>query len=377
MVQTVVGGQSTVSQPGQTLQSVSNLIDNALSEVRVLRDAILQAHNKINAAINGDVEVPELYWKSLVERLTRANRLYEYFKDFEKYKKDQLIYNSFCCRELENHARSLPSTPVSFPQMERLTRFLNEAHIDPHIKDLYERALEASTWVETSAQFLLYYVGFLRRISLGSQRRSLIVDRPLTYTSHNVEKCLQQAFDQIFPQAVSEINKKLVLNYRYIERSTLSAVIELKYGAYAEKLFACHQKMLIMVNNGVIESVLIIAPHEDWAYLDEGRKTVVYIKNMFLLCWIIVDILKKSRYTVYQKLTIQANIHLVQTINNYMDASTLTVRAMVYVLTVLSRFHETINFRCKVCNRTMKNCLPPTIFDIRSQSTQGLHESCR
>lgn len=342
MSQGGLGPQSAAPQPGPTLQSTSALIDTALSEVRVLREAIVKAHNKINSAINGEVEVTDSYWKILIERLGQANRLYE---------------------NLENHAKSLPSSSVPFPQMERLARFLNEAHLDQHIKDVYEKALEASTWIETSTQFLHYYGAFFRCF-IGSQRRSLIVERPLMYSNQIPGKSHQQIFDQVFPQAVTELtNKKLVLNYRYLERSTLNAVIELKYGRYAEKLFACHQKMLIVVNNGVIESLLIIAPHEDWTYLDESRKTV--------------DILKESRYLVYQKLTVQAHIHLMQTIHNFMDAQTLTFRTLASVLTLLSRFHETINLKCKVCNRTMKNCLPPTLFDIRCQNPQALHESCR
>ncbi|VDD95289.1 unnamed protein product [Enterobius vermicularis] len=329
-----VGPQPVAAQPGQALQSTIALIDTSLSEIRVLRDAIVRGHSKINAAISGEVEISEGYWKGLMER------------------------------NLENHAKSLPSTSVSFPQLERLSRFLNEAHLDRNVKDLYEGALEASTWLETSTQFVHYYVTMFRR-SVSSQRRSLIVERPLTYTSNMSGKPLQQLFDQVFPQAVAEFsNKKFVLNYRYLEKSTLNAVIELKYGRYAEKIFACHQKMLIVVNNGTVESLLIIAPHEDWTYLDEGRKTV--------------DILKESRYVVYQKLTVQAHIHLMQTIHNIMDNQLLTSRTLSYVLTLLSKFHETINLKCKVCNRTMKNCLSPTIFDIvRSPNPQALHESCR
>lgn len=75
-------------------------------------------------------------------------------------------------------------------------------------------------------QFVHYYVTMFRR-SVSSQRRSLIVERPLTYTSNMSGKPLQQLFDQVFPQAVAEFsNKKFVLNYRYLEKSTLNAVIE-------------------------------------------------------------------------------------------------------------------------------------------------------
>lgn len=338
--------QPAASQPAAsqqiapTLQSTIALIDTSLNEVRYLRDVVVRAHKKINDAINGETEISDAYWKGLVDRLAQANKIYE---------------------SLETHAKSLPSTSTPYPQMERLARFLTEAHFDPVIKETYEKTLEVSTWTDTSNTFLQYYVAFFRRF-VTSQRRSLIVERPLTKSNYAPGNSPQHIFAQSLTQASQDGSyKKLGCVFRYLEKSTLNAVIELKFGRVAEKIYACHQKMLLVVNNGVIESLLLIAPHEDWTYLDEGRKTV--------------DILKESRYTVYQKLTVQANIHLMQTIHNI--SQPLTARNLISVLNLLSRFHEALNLKCKVCNRTMKNCLPPTIFDIIRSNTQALHEACR
>lgn len=37
--------------------------------------------------------------------------------------------------------------------------------------------------------------------------------------------------------------------------------------------------MLIVVNNGVFEFVQIIAPHEDWSYMDASHRQVYHLDN--------------------------------------------------------------------------------------------------
>lgn len=51
---------------------------------------------------------------------------------------------------LESHAKQLPNSTPMTVQMERLSRFLHDGQIDPHISELYDKTLDASTWTETN-----------------------------------------------------------------------------------------------------------------------------------------------------------------------------------------------------------------------------------
>ena len=84
----------------------------------------------------------------------------------------------------------------------------------------------------------------------------------------------------------------------------------MKTGNVVDKQTIVSQKTLIVENNGTIEMLIFIAPHEEWRYLDQfgefgGRKVVLLFfrnnKNLQL------DLMQRSQYLVYQKLTSIAN----------------------------------------------------------------------
>lgn len=73
------------------------------------------------------------------------------------YSVNTLIYFS----NLESHAKQLPvSTPMTV-QMERLSRFLHDGQIDSYTSELYDKALEASTWMETNNVVSFLFFTFL------------------------------------------------------------------------------------------------------------------------------------------------------------------------------------------------------------------------
>uniref|UniRef100_A0A915Q2N3 Uncharacterized protein n=1 Tax=Setaria digitata TaxID=48799 RepID=A0A915Q2N3_9BILA len=289
---------------------------DGLNAVRLLRNEVISVHRKIvessweSDPIDGE--------KTLEEKLDFINQIYD---------------------NLESHAKQLPTSTPMTVQMERLSRFLHDGQIDPHTNELYDKALEASTWMETNNQLLQMYAEFLRTV-VGNRRRSIMTDRPISYSNYGLNSSPQSIFEHTLTAVLKDPNiKKIGLVGRYLEKSTLSAVVEFKFGQVIDKQYVCLLKMLMVVNSGLPEFVQMIAPHEEWSYLDVSCNQV--------------DIHKESRYLVYRKMSVQANIHLMQTIMPCIDI----------------RNPHTLS-------KIMKDYLPPLMFDLRCPKN-ALHESCR
>uniref|UniRef100_A0AAF5PKX9 Mediator complex subunit 27 n=1 Tax=Wuchereria bancrofti TaxID=6293 RepID=A0AAF5PKX9_WUCBA len=327
--------QSNLSS--QQFQSMTTHLDHCLNALRLLRNEVISVHRRVmensweSDPIDGE--------KTLEERLDFINQIYD---------------------NLESHAKQLSvSTPMTV-QMERLSRFLHDGQIDPHTNELYDKALEASTWMETNNQLLQMYAEFLRTV-VGNRRRSIMTDRPISYSNYGLSSSPQNIFEQTLTVVLKDPNiKKIGLVGRYLEKSTLSALVEFKFGQVIDKQYVCLLKMLMVVNSGLPEFVQMIAPHEEWSYLDIGSAQV--------------DIHKESRYLVYRKMSVQANIHLMQTIMPCIDIR--NAHTLSYVLNLFAKFSGVFDIKCRVCKRIMKDYLPPLMFDLRCPKN-ALHESCR
>lgn len=67
---------------------------------------------------------------------------------------------------------------------------------------------------------------FLRSV-LGIRRRSVMTDRPISYSNFTQESNPQRVFEQTLATVINEpSNKKIGLTAKYLEMSTLSAIIE-------------------------------------------------------------------------------------------------------------------------------------------------------
>lgn len=127
--------------------------------------------------------------------------------------------------------------------------------MDLHTSELYDKALEASTWMETSnvvffSMFLIFllfpqrfffslhikiyvfqqllqmYAEFLRTV-VGNRRRSVMTDRPISYSNYGLNSSPQSIFEQTLAVVLKDPNiKKIGLVGRYLEKSTLSAIVE-------------------------------------------------------------------------------------------------------------------------------------------------------
>ncbi|CAG9538628.1 unnamed protein product [Cercopithifilaria johnstoni] len=331
------GGEMQGNLSSQQFQSLTTHLDHCLNALRLLRNEVISVHRRI---VEGSWESdPAEGEKTLEEKLDFINQIYD---------------------NLESHAKQLPvSTPMTV-QMERLSRFLHDGQIDPHTSELYDKALEASTWMETNNQLLQMYAEFLRTV-VGNRRRSIMTDRPISYSNYGLNSSPQSIFEQTLTVVLKDPNiKKIGLVGRYLERSTLSALVEFKFGQVIDKQYVCLLKMLMVVNSGVPEFVQMIAPHEEWSYLDVGCSQV--------------DIHKESRYLVYRKMSVQANIHLMQTIMPCIDIR--NAHTLSYVLNLFAKFSGVFDIKCRVCKKIMKDYLPPLMFDLRCPKN-ALHESCR
>uniref|UniRef100_A0A915A804 Mediator of RNA polymerase II transcription subunit 27 n=1 Tax=Parascaris univalens TaxID=6257 RepID=A0A915A804_PARUN len=324
--------------PQQQFASLAKHSDQCLSAVKLLRSEVFEVHRKIWQSLGAEGETLEKNRKLVEEKAEMIGQLYE---------------------KLENHARNMPaSTPMTM-HMERLSRLLHDAHIDPHTSQLYDNLLDASIWIDTNIQFLQLLVEFLRSL-VGGRRRSIMTDKAISYSNFTAMKSPQFIFEQTLATALRDPNNKKMVQSRYLERSTLSAIVEFKFGQFVDKQYVCLLKMLVVVNNGLFEFVQIYAPHEEWTYLDINEKQV--------------DVLKESRYLVYRKMSVQANIHLMQTIIPCMDIR--NAHTISYILNIFHKFASAFEVKCRYCNKVMKDFLPPLIFDPRNLKT-ALHESCR
>uniref|UniRef100_A0A0R3RZ10 RING-type domain-containing protein n=1 Tax=Elaeophora elaphi TaxID=1147741 RepID=A0A0R3RZ10_9BILA len=330
-----LGSEMQSNLSSQQFQSMTTHLDHCLNALRLLRNEVISVHRRI---MEGSWENdPADGEKTLEERLDFINQIYD---------------------NLESHAKQLPTSTPMTVQMERLSRFLHDGQIDPYTSELYDKALESSTWMETNNQLLQMYAEFLRTV-VGNRRRSIMTDRPISYSNYGLNSSPQSIFEQTLTVVLKDPNiKKIGLVGRYLERSTLSALVEFKFGQVVDKQYVCLLKMLMVVNSGVPEFVQMIAPHEEWSYLDVGCGQV--------------DIHKESRYLVYRKMSVQANIHLMQTIMPCIDIR--NAHTLSYVLNLFAKFSGVFDIKCRVCKKIMKDYLPPLMFDLRCPKN-ALHES--
>lgn len=75
-------------------------------------------------------------------------------------------------------------------------------------------------------QLLQMYAEFLRTV-VGNRRRSIMTDRPLSYSNYGLNSSPQSIFEQTLTVVLKDPNvKKIGLVGRYLEKSTLSAIVE-------------------------------------------------------------------------------------------------------------------------------------------------------
>lgn len=126
----------------------------------------------------------------------------------------------------------------------------------------------------------------------------------------------------------------------------------------------CLLKFLLLVNNGSLEYIQFIAPHEDWKYtetnqVDRAVAVVPPSGNGGKGARFKVDLSVESRYELYKRLTTQGNI-VVNMLIGSTQAMTSDVKNIGLFLNVVSRF-QYLDQPCRQCKKILKDFSPTTV----------------
>ncbi|KAL3076247.1 hypothetical protein niasHS_013518 [Heterodera schachtii] len=362
----------------QMLQ-LCNSIEKCLQHLRALKNHVIGAHNLLS------------------EKMALATRTEEPSQiDFEsvKYvleKAGVQIADEY--NKIEYEAKNLPSqTPLAL-MVNKLNNFLLDCSTNQDSAGtLYSNTRSVFDWSDSTASFVNYTYEFLKMANASCltqqrNRKLTLLNQFLARQEPNTSAAsiptepssymLQRKFEQTLSnfaqnfsakiQTEPQVGFRLVLNH--IEQSALSSVIEVKFMFLSlprsnykptEKSgpSVCLLKALLLVNNGLIEYVHFVAPHEEWHFSQMPRFGT---KKQ-------VDLSVPSRYELYHKFTAFGNV-----VTNFL-ANNPNVSFKVFQLffSSLSRLY-TINFQCARCGKRLREFSPM----IATEQKNCLHLSCK
>ncbi|VDM75055.1 unnamed protein product [Strongylus vulgaris] len=354
------------SSSAQASQQYEGVLQRSLVLLRQLRNRVTRLHNLLFHSPPPTRETWHAYFR-------RIDRVDKEFRD--------------CFDNLESYAKGLPNQLPQIEPLNRLRAVFQEEQMDVQIMETVESMIDCENWNEGNFQTYMYLGEFLR---LQRRRPSCIVPRPLSCSHWATGMSPHAQFETAFAQFQKELLKnKTGIFPTFLERTAVGSIVEssciqLRFGVLFEKQIVFTQKMLMVENAGVIEQMLFVAPHEEWSFytdLGEKRSKRNYFGASFhTLSSAPVDLTKPSQYIVYQKLTTQANLHLMQTINT--QEFRWTAQTLHQLSSAFGKFQHVFEATCRNCNmvscsrKVMKDFLPPLIFDFRNLKN-ALHETCR
>ncbi|KAE9413805.1 hypothetical protein Angca_000657 [Angiostrongylus cantonensis] len=329
---------SSNAQASQQYERVLQQCNNCLVLLRQLRNRVMRLHSHLFQSLPQSKEMWHAYFR-------RVERLDKELRD--------------CFDNLENYAKGLANQLPQIDPLNRLRAVFQEEQLDVQALETVEAMIDCENWNEGNFQTYTYLGEFLR---LQRRRPSSVVPRPLSCSYWSTGMSPHAQFESAFAQFQKELLKnKTGIFPTFLERTAVGSIVELKYGVLFEKQIVFTQKMLMIENAGVVEQMLFVAPHEEWSfYTDLGEKRV--------------DLSKTSQYVVYQKLSVQANLHLMQTINT--QEIRWTAQTLHQLSSAFGKFQHVFEATCRNCKKVMKDFLPPLIFDFRNLKN-ALHETCR
>ncbi|CAJ0574972.1 unnamed protein product, partial [Mesorhabditis spiculigera] len=256
-------------------------------------------------------EVPE------PEELEEAGKLVEHFD---------------CIEQL---SKKLGKSVPTWDGLENFKSVYQEEQYELSAIETIDSAIDAGNWNESNYQTYSFSQLFLQPRPY-TRRATSLISKPIPYSNwhpHNPHRM----FEQCFARLQAEYKKKKIgIQGMYLEQGTMQALIELRFGGFLDsRQFVCSQKMLLIVQYGILEGVIMVAPHEDWFFTDAtGDKKV--------------DTTKESEYLVYRKLTTQTNIHLVQMSSqvNYQNPEHLST-----LFNHFAKIQHIFDTPCKSCSK--------------------------
>ncbi|PAV57224.1 hypothetical protein WR25_11465 [Diploscapter pachys] len=355
-------------QATQQFYQILNICSNSMYSVRKLRGKVLSLHEKLLPTEEGKPSIDKM---SEEEKTKLAKEVDNMCKDLRD------TYDN-----LESMSRQLPN---EMPSLESLIRLKNIYAIE-HSQELtdnptlmIENMINSLNWNEANYQMYQYLaeLGAIANRStlslLHRKRTSQMLPRPVQFTTKDSAVSCHQAhhaFESAYAHFKKEIQSKNIgLHTRELEKTPLSSLIEFKSHVSADKQIVFMLKFLFVISYGNIEQVIIIAPHEEWKYIEDGGQ-----KRL--------DMRQQSRYEVYRRISNSANHVIATYIYNWSSGSPIfrwTQQSLQQIIIMCTKFKEIFDAKCRICRKTMKDFLPPTVilFELRNTKDIFAHETCK
>uniref|UniRef100_A0AC34F1D6 Uncharacterized protein n=1 Tax=Panagrolaimus sp. ES5 TaxID=591445 RepID=A0AC34F1D6_9BILA len=280
---------------------------------------------------------------------------------------DQIKSINFYYDSIEKVAREFfDSTKMEVENNISLTafhRFVNDSFENDKNDKFFSGAIDEANYMEYMTNYGKYVGEFLP--SMGQKFKSIYESElDLPYTDYEIDNS-QKRFEKIFAECIKEANRKAAQQKTYkfiekfLEKGALRAIIDIQL------LSKSDTRALLLVNNGQIDFVNIYANNEGFKYVDGKRK--------------MVDVYALSKSDMYKNLTQLVNNQLQIFYQGQMkrhdDKNTSVSFVINYIITLLLKTNQAVASKCKICDKYLRNDLPPLHIDFRHKAF--VHPECR
>uniref|UniRef100_A0A914GZ91 Mediator of RNA polymerase II transcription subunit 27 n=1 Tax=Globodera rostochiensis TaxID=31243 RepID=A0A914GZ91_GLORO len=358
-----------------TMPQLCNSIEKCLQHLRALKSQVISTHNllaeKIAVVTRTDGTSPfEL--DGVREELEKAAGLIA-----DEYNK------------IESEAKALPAQTPQSLMINKLNHFLLDCATNQDMAGgVYCNTRNVFDWSDSTASFVNYAYDLFkmanasyltqqrnRKLTLAHQwtvRHEPLATIPVEPSSYAQQRKFELALSdyvqkyQSTRHPVEPFFYRLVLNH--LEQSALSSAIELKFLSLPRANYkmadkngpsVCLLKALLLVNNGSIDYVHFVAPHEEWHFNQLprfGNKKQI-------------DLSVPSRYELYHKFNMYGNV----VINFLSNCPNMNAKIFTAFFNQLARLY-TIDQRCSRCGKRLRE-FSPVITTEQPKNT--VHLTCK
>uniref|UniRef100_A0A914QHB7 Uncharacterized protein n=1 Tax=Panagrolaimus davidi TaxID=227884 RepID=A0A914QHB7_9BILA len=325
---------------------LNDALNNCLQHTQKIRDIV--STSQPFKEVSGDRIKSQFVIKQLEDQINSLNAYYD---------------------SIEKAARELPdSTKMEIENNISLTSF------HQFVKDSFGRgdgkndkffnaAIEGANYMEYMTNYGKYVGEFLP--SIGQKFKSIYeTEIDLPNTDYEIDN-IQKRFEKIFIECIREANRKAAqqkaykFSEKFLERGTLRAIIDIQL------LSKSDTRALLLVNNGQVDFVNIYANNEGFKYFDGKMK--------------MVDVYAPSKSEMYKNLTQlinnQLQIFYQGQMKRHDDKNTSMSFVINYIITLLLKTNQAVASKCKICDKYLRNDLPPLHIDFRHKAF--IHPECR
>uniref|UniRef100_A0AC35TWU4 Mediator complex subunit 27 n=1 Tax=Rhabditophanes sp. KR3021 TaxID=114890 RepID=A0AC35TWU4_9BILA len=321
-----------------------NSLSDCLQKIRTIKANVLLTQKMI---ANGCTDVLQLdkYVDRIKETSIEVNKGYD---------------------ELENHAKKLPSL-TSNSHIDKLSRLMLDATADADTAKVVDDLCKNQNWMTIQSNYLNYLHEFMKTTVPGMGQKTLVsafTAKPVPRSGFLSAQTPHSIFETTFLKYVVGVEMKNTVQCTYPEKGFQSCVIEIKFGGYQDlhhRYFIATQKVLFIVNNGIIDYCIVADADEDWEYIDAHRGKFNYMFN--------------SRRLVFRKLSENGNEWLGKIQAYFSGPNSNVYNYIKTIFTIFSKYQKVFDTQCGACKKIMKDHMPPTNFDIVSKLF--FHSNCR